>query len=87
MTKPIQIRNDEVVRGLRDLAALQGKPLTATVADLVRRELARERRDGPGEDRTKVLDETVARFQAAMKAHGGRLLTDDDLYDHNGLPR
>lgn len=87
MTKPIQIKNQDAVRDLRDLAALRGRPITATVAELVRKELARERRDTSGVDHARAVDETVARFQAAMKAHGGRMLTDDDLYDDNGLPR
>ena len=87
MTKPIQIRNEDVVRDIRALAARRGIPITQTVAELARKELARDRHDTPGVDRSKVIDETVSRFQAAMKAHGGRLLTDDDLYDGNGLPR
>lgn len=87
MTKPIQIRNEDVVRDIRALAARRGMPITQTVAELARKELARDRRDAPGTDRAKVIDETVARFQAAVKAHGGRMLTDDDLYDGNGLPR
>lgn len=87
MTKPIQIRNEDVVRDIRALAARRGMPITQTVAELARKELARDRRDAPDTDRAKVIDETVARFQAAVKAHGGRMLTDDDLYDGNGLPR
>jgi hypothetical protein len=87
MTKPIQIRNEDVVRDIRELAARRGIPITQTVAELARNELARHRREAPGTDRSKVIDETVARFQAAMKTHGGLPLTDDDLYDGNGLPR
>ncbi len=87
MTKPIQIKNYEAVRDLRELAARRGKPITETLAELVRKELARDLRAAAGVDRTLVVNETVARFQAAVKAHGGRLLTDDDLYDANGLPR
>ena len=87
MTKPIQIRNEDVVRDIRELAARRGMPITRTVAELARKELARDRRDASGVDQSKVIDETVSRFQAAVKAHGGNLLTDDDLYDGNGFPR
>jgi hypothetical protein len=87
MTRPIQIKNEDAVRDLRELATLRGKPITATVAELVRKELARERREASSSDRATAIYETVARFQAAMKAHGGRPLTDDELYDESGLPR
>ena len=87
MTKPIQIRNEEVVRGIRELAAMRGKPITETVAELVRKELVSDQSRSSSADQTRVIDETVARFQAAMKAHAGRLLTDDDLYDASGIPR
>ena len=87
MTKPIQIRNEQVVRDLRELALRRGLPITQTVAELARKELARDLRNRSAVDHSRAIDETVARFQAAVKAYAGRLLTDDDLYDDNGLPR
>jgi len=87
MTAPIQIRREDVVRDLRELAALRGQPITDTVAEITRAELIRQRRRENVEDRDKAVADTVARFQAAVRAHGGRLLTDDDLYDEDGLPR
>ena len=87
MTKPIQIRNEQVVRDLRELALHRGLPITQTVAELARKELERDLRNRSAVDHSRAIDETVARFQAAVKAYAGRLLTDDDLYDDNGLPR
>ena len=87
MTKPIQIRREDAVRDLRELALRRGKPITEVVADLARRELEHDRRVEGLAGRTHGVAEAVARFQAAARAHGGRLITDDDLYDENGLPR
>ena len=87
MIRPIQIRREDAVRDLRELAARRRKPITDVVADIARKELELDRRIEGMAGASRGTEDTVSRFQAAMKAHGGRLLTDDDLYDENGLPR
>jgi len=87
MTKPIQIRKDDVARDIRELAALTGEAITEAVAEAVRERLDRVRRFADRDARDKRIDRIIADFQAAVKAHGGRPLTDDDLYDENGLPK
>lgn len=87
MTKPIQIRREDAVRDLRELAELRRKPITDVIAEMARKELDEERRLQDLAGRHRGVEEAVARFQDAMRAHGGRLLTDDDLYDEDGLPK
>jgi len=85
MTKPIQIKKDDVARDIRELASLQGASITDVVGRAVRAELERERRRGSPEDRDRAVDRILARFRALPKT--GRTLTDDDLYDEYGLPK
>ena len=84
---PIQIRNPEVVRAIRALAQKTGQPLTEAVGVAVEAEL--KRRDVVSElefqRRMAALDRAVERFHALPII--GPLLTDDDLYDEDGLPR
>jgi len=86
-TVPIQIRNPEVVRAIRRLAKKTGRPLTESVAAAVNAELERRTKVGPEEQerRRRAVREAVARFRDAPIV--GPLLTDDDLYDEDGLPR
>ena len=86
MTKPIQIRKDDVVRDIRELASLTQKPITEAVAEAVRRELLRARlRTTSVAERQRQIDEIVAHVRSLPRT--GETLTDDDLYDENGLPR
>jgi len=86
MTKPIQIRNEDVVRDIRELAALKHRPITEAVAEAVRTELVRARRVAtPEAEREREIDEILARVRALPRT--GKDLTDDDLYDEDGLPR
>lgn len=88
MTTPIQIRRDDVVRDLRELAALRGQAITDTVAEITRSELARARRQARQADLESAVDAAVAQFRAAVAAQGGgRLIRDEDLYGDDGLPR
>ena len=84
---PIQIRNPEVVRAIRDLAKKTGLPLTDAVGDAVREKL---------QGRGAVSRAEFERRLAAIKdiSRRGRELpiigptpTDDDFYDEDGLPR
>ncbi|HEV2365378.1 MAG TPA: type II toxin-antitoxin system VapB family antitoxin [Caulobacteraceae bacterium] len=88
---PIQIRKPEVVRKIRELALATGRPITDSVADAVDRELRRVRAEwmeeeaGRARRRERAMQATVARFQALPRI--GPPLTDEDLYDEDGLPR
>ncbi|MFL5297023.1 MAG: type II toxin-antitoxin system VapB family antitoxin [Phenylobacterium sp.] len=85
MTKPIQIRNDEIARDIRELADLTGKPITDAVGEAVRERLERVRRLSTVEGRRREVDRILARVAALPRT--GHKFTDDDLYDENGLPK
>ena len=87
MNAPVQIRKSDTVERLRWLAALEGKTITDLVDEMVRE---RDRRfairsEAEVQRRIAAAEETVRRFQALPIV--GPLLTDDDLYGEDGLPR
>ena len=85
MTKPIQIKKEDVARDIRELAALTRQPITEAVGAAVREQLARQRRALMVDERRRE----VARIQARVAAlpRIGPKMTDDDLYDEDGLPK
>jgi hypothetical protein len=85
MTRPIQIRNDEVVRDIRELAILTGRPITEAVARAIRLELERQRRRAAPEEQRREIRRIVEEFNALPQT--GRMLSDDDLYGPDGLPK
>lgn len=86
MTKPVQIRNDEVARDIREFAGLLGRPITEAIGSLVRMELVRlRRRMTPAAERERRIDQILAEIRALPKL--GPPLTDDDLYDEDGFPK
>lgn len=85
MTKPIQIRKDDVVRDIREAADLTHRTITDVVAEGVRLILERERRRATRDERDRRIDEIMARVRALPRT--GEDLTDGDLYDEDGLPR
>jgi hypothetical protein len=84
---PIQIRNPEVVRAIRALATESGQPITQAVAGAVAAELQRRRsaRDEDQARRLAAIRQIVKQFQKLPIVGPG--LTDEDLYDEDGLPR
>jgi hypothetical protein len=84
---PIQIRNPEVTRAIRELAEKKGQPITEVVADAVQAELARlgDAQEAEVQRRIAKAEAIVARFRALPKL--GPPLIDDDLYDEDGLPK
>ncbi len=82
---PIQIRKEAVVRDIRELATLTGKPITEAVASAVRSELERTRRLSDIDERRRAVDEIVRQFNELPRI--GPELTDDDLYDDDGMPK
>ncbi|ODT86273.1 type II toxin-antitoxin system VapB family antitoxin [Phenylobacterium sp. SCN 70-31] len=85
MTKPIQIRKEDVASDIRRLATLTGESITDAVAEAVREKLDRIESDRGLADRRRRVRELVASFAALPKT--GHRLTDDDLYDDYGLPK
>lgn len=87
MNAPVQIRKAETVERLRRLATLEGKSITELVDEMVRERDERLVADREAEIRGKIAaaNETVRRFQALPII--GRMPTDDDLYDEDGLPK
>lgn len=87
MNAPVQIRKAETVERLRRLAALEGKSITELVDEMVRERDQRlvADRQADIEARRRGVEEAVRRFQSLPIV--GPLLSDDDFYDENGLPR
>jgi len=87
MSGPIQIRKAAAVGRVRQLARLTGEPLTAAVDEAVAERL--NRLDAAKEDERlrwiadirRIVDE----FQALPVV--GPWLTDEDLYDKDGMPK
>ena len=85
MNAPIQIRREEVIQNIRELAALKAQPMTEVIAQLVEAELRRERARGNIQQRREAIEKLVHQFNELPIV--GPILTDDDLYDADGLPR
>jgi hypothetical protein len=87
MNAPVQIRKPEVAERLRELARLEGKSITDLVEEMVRERDERlvAKRDAEIAERRRGVQEAVRRFNALPVI--GPLLTDDDFYDEDGLPK
>lgn len=87
MNAPVQIRKSDTVERLRRLAALEGKTITELVDEMARERDERLTADRETQIQRKIaeVNEIVAHFQALPVV--GPLLTDDDLYDEDGLPK
>jgi hypothetical protein len=87
MTEPIQIKRAEVTAQIRELAALMDVSLTDAVQKAVSVQLAAERARASLE-RTKrraSADQILDRIRSYPVI--GPALTDEDLYDAEGLPK
>ena len=87
MNAPVQIRKPEVAERLRELARLEGKSITDLVEEMVRdrdRQFA-IRTEAEVQRKIAAAEEIVRHFQSLPII--GTLLTDDDLYDEDGLPK
>ena len=84
---PIQIRNPEAVRIIRELAARKGQPITRALRDMAKAELDRidEAEEARVQRRLDAIHEIVEKLHELPIL--GPLLTDDDLYDEDGLPK
>ncbi|MBR7621341.1 type II toxin-antitoxin system VapB family antitoxin [Phenylobacterium sp. 20VBR1] len=85
MNASIKISRDDVVRDIRELAAITGQTLTEAVAIAVRTELLDAHHRNEIDRRRRAVDEILRRFREAPVI--GPVLTDDDFYDEDGLPK
>jgi len=87
MIAPIQIKRPEVAADIRTLAELTGLSITDAIANAVRAQLAIERvkADATLRKRRKEAENALAELRRLPVT--GPALTDDDLYDADGLPK
>ena len=83
----IEIRNPDVVRDIRELAARTGKPEADAVAEAVRARLAlgAPNNSDPIAARRQRIKAALALSDSLP--HLGEVLADADLYDEDGMPR
>lgn len=77
----MNIKDPRVRELAMELAALRGSSATAAVREALESTLAAERR------RRSDFRSSLAEIQARVAACPEPFLTDEDLYDENGLPR
>lgn len=78
----LNIKDPEVYRLAADLAARRGTSMTGAVRAALEEAVERAQADRSG------MAERLLEIAARMRARGlDDMLTDDDLYDDNGLPR
>ena len=84
---PIQIRNPDVGRAIRALADQTRVPITEAVGAAVREALKRQGfvRDAAFEERLAAIKDISRRIRELPII--GPKMTDDDLYDEDGLPK
>lgn len=87
MNAPVQIRKPDVAERLRNMALREGLSITELVDQMAREREARpdEARRAEIERKIAALNEIVREFNALPVL--GPLLTDDDIYDEDGLPK
>lgn len=87
MNAPVQIRKSDVAERLRTLARREGLSITDLVDQMAREREARADAAKEAEVQRKIAaaKRIIAEFNALPIV--GPLLTDDDLYDEDGLPK
>lgn len=80
----MNIKDPEVHRMARELAARRSTTATGAVRDALKEALARD--DEQRANREGMAERLLAIAEEA-RAIGGPYLTDEDLYDERGLPR
>lgn len=87
MNAPVQIRKPDVAERLRTIARREGLSITDLVDQMAREREARAigAREAEIQRRMAAVDEIVREFNALPIM--GPLLTDDDIYDEDGLPK
>ena len=94
----LNIKDAEATRLARELAKLTGESQTEAVRNALRQRLEREKAEREAHD-ARTADEKrrefekvwskVQKIQERVRRRGlsKKMLTDDDLYDANGLPK
>lgn len=87
MNAPVQIRKPDVAERLRNMALREGLSITELVDQMTREREARpdEARRAEIERKIAAVNEIVREFNALPVL--GPLLTDDDIYNEDGLPK
>lgn len=78
----LTIKDPQVYENVRELAKRKGMTMTAVVRELAQRELETTHRP-TYEEKLQAIRE----IQAKVEEEGITFLTDDDLYDEDGLPK
>jgi hypothetical protein len=87
MTGPIQIKRPDVAEDIRTLAALTGVSITDAIANAVRAQLDVERvRQNAILRKRKAAAEKILAELRRLPVRGP-MLSDEDLYDEQGLPK
>ena len=87
MPSPIQIKRPDVTADIRALADLTGVSITDAIAAAVRERLAIERVNADANLRRRRKEAEKALAELRRLPIKGRLLTDEDLYGEDGLPK
>jgi len=87
MNAPIQIRKARAVELIRRAAAARGQSITDAMEALAEEDLKRQdlAKDAEVQRKLTRVRDLVEEFAALPKT--GEMLTDEDLYDEDGLPR
>ncbi|MCX6594540.1 MAG: type II toxin-antitoxin system VapB family antitoxin [Acidobacteria bacterium] len=87
MSGPIQIRRPDVAAAARELAALRGVSITDAISQALQAQLVSQKAAQQSEKAARLAraDEALKRFRQLPRI--GPLLTDDDFYDEDGLPK
>jgi len=97
-TPQLNIKDAETTRLVRELVELTGEKQTEAVRNSLRERLKRERVEREAqaehteEDRRREFERVwakIRKIQERVRRRGfaANMLTDDDLYDENGLPK
>lgn len=83
----LNIKNEEAVRLVKELAELEGESMTTVVIEAVREKLERKRKPEINEARVQYWLRVGDELRA--NANPGWLASDptEDLYDERGLPK
>ena len=84
---PIQIRNPEIARAIRELAEKKGQPITEAVGDAVHAELQRldTAKRADVQRKLAAIDDILERYGSWPIR--GPTPTDDDFYNEDGFPK
>ncbi len=87
MSSPIQIRRPDVAAAARELAALRGVSITDAISEAIQVRLQTHKAAQQSEKAARLAKahEALQRLWALPRI--GPLLTDDDFYDEDGLPK